>query len=114
VLIAGLFLLVVKRHVFKLQSQAPPAMVLEVSRRKWRGVWFWVVLNSLAGQTIGVTCMQWALQTTRAAIVLAIIATTPIVLIPVAYLIEGERPTRRALVGAAIAVAGTIALTLAR
>jgi drug/metabolite transporter (DMT)-like permease len=34
--------------------------------------------------------------------------------IPIAYWLEGDRPTRRAFAGSVIAVAGCIALTLAR
>ncbi len=49
----------------------------QVSRDKWARIWPWVLANALAGQTLGVTCMQWALKTTQAGIVTAIIATTP-------------------------------------
>jgi len=77
-------------------------------------VWFWITLNSLAGQTIGVSCMQWALETTPSGVVLPIIAMSPIVVIPMAWLFEGERPGIRSLAGGAVAVAGVIALTLAR
>jgi drug/metabolite transporter (DMT)-like permease len=113
-MLAGFWLLVAKQQVLKLQKQAPPELVAETARQKWRAVWFWVLLNGLAGQTIGVTCMQWALETTPTGLVLAIISTTPIMLIPVAFLFEGEVPTRRAVVGGVIAVGGTIALTLAK
>ena len=34
--------------------------------------------------------------------------------IPIAYWLEGDRPTRRSIVGAVIAVIGCVALTLAR
>jgi drug/metabolite transporter (DMT)-like permease len=46
--------------------------------------------------------------------VLPIVATTPLVIIPLSYLLEGERPSRRSLAGGAIAVAGAVALALAR
>jgi drug/metabolite transporter (DMT)-like permease len=88
--------------------------VTEVSKRKWRGVWPWVLANSLAGQTLGVSCMQLALENTPTGVVLAIIAMTPIVVIPFAALFEGERPTVRSLIGAAIGVGGVVALTLTR
>jgi drug/metabolite transporter (DMT)-like permease len=39
---------------------------------------------------------------------------SPIVVIPIAFVMEGERPTRHSLIGGAIAVAGVIALTLSR
>ena len=58
--------------------------------------------------------MQWALESTPAGIVFAILAITPIVIIPFARVLEGERTSRRSLLGAAIAVAGVMALALAR
>jgi drug/metabolite transporter (DMT)-like permease len=74
----------------------------------------WVLGNALAGQTLGVSCMQRAFETTPTGIVLPIIAMTPIVVIPFAWLFEGEKPSRHSLLGAAIAVAGVIALTASR
>jgi drug/metabolite transporter (DMT)-like permease len=112
-LIGGICLLVVKRREFRMEGEVAPERMLEVSKTKWRKVWPWVLANSLAGQTLGVSCMQWALEKTPTGVVLAIIATTPIVVIPFALVFEGERPTARSLVGGAIAVAGVIALALA-
>jgi drug/metabolite transporter (DMT)-like permease len=74
----------------------------------------WVVINALCGAVIGVSCYQWALATTPSGVVLPIVATTPLVIIPFSYLLEGERPSGRSLAGGAIAVAGAVALTLAR
>jgi drug/metabolite transporter (DMT)-like permease len=113
-LLGALCLLVVKRRAFKLQAHAPRALVREASRRKWRGVWPWVLINGFAGQTLGVSCMQWSLETTPAGIVFAILAVTPIVIIPFAFLLEHERPTPRSLLGGVIAVGGVIALALSR
>ncbi|HLZ54089.1 MAG TPA: DMT family transporter, partial [Verrucomicrobiae bacterium] len=87
---------------------------LRVSRDKWRRLWPWVVANSLAGQTVGVSCMQWALENTSAGIVTAVIATTPILLLPMTRLIDGERIGIRSTIGALIAVAGVIGLTFSR
>jgi drug/metabolite transporter (DMT)-like permease len=112
--IAAVCLLIVKRREFQIQAQAPRELVVQASAKKWRAVWPWVLINSLAGQTIGVSCMQWALETTPTGIVLAIIAVTPITVIPVAYVLEKERPTVHSIVGGAIAVAGVIALALSR
>jgi drug/metabolite transporter (DMT)-like permease len=114
VLVGGLCLLVVKRQAWKLQASAPHRFIIETSKKKWRGVWVWVVLNSLAGQTIGVSLMQMALETTPTGIVLAIIAITPIVVIPFAYVFERERPTLHSLVGGVIAVAGVVGLILSK
>ena len=76
----------------------------------WRQARGWVVLNALAGPTLGVGCYQWALATAPTGVVLPIVATTPIVVIPFARLVEGERPRKRSLLGGAIAVCGAATL----
>ncbi|HYP17351.1 MAG TPA: EamA family transporter [Opitutus sp.] len=63
---------------------------------------------------IGVSCYQWSLATTPSGLVLPIVACTPLVVIPLSYWLEGERPARRSLLGAALAVLGCVALTLVR
>lgn len=79
----------------------------------WRKAWPWVVINTLGGPVVGVSCYQWALSTTPSGIVLPIVATLPLAVIPFAYHMEGDRPGRQSVVGGIIAVAGVIALTLA-
>ena len=113
-LLSGFLLLLVKRRTWHEQAGRPYATAIEVSGRKWREVWPWVLINGFAGQTLGVSCMQWALETTPAGIVFAILALTPIVIIPFASALEGERLSRHSLVGGAIAVGGVIALALTR
>lgn len=81
---------------------------------KWRRVSTWVLLNSLAGPTLGVGCYQWGLQTAPSGVVLPIVATTPLVVIPFAYLLDGDRPGFRSVIGGVVAVAGVVGLTLAR
>jgi drug/metabolite transporter (DMT)-like permease len=58
--------------------------------------------------------MQWALENTPAGIVTAIIATTPIVMLPLARVFEGEKITTRSLIGGLVAVVGVIGLMLSR
>ena len=82
------------------------------TRPNWRAAWPWIVANCLAGATLGVSCYQWALATTPSAVVLPIVALTPLVVVPFAYFMEGERPTPRSLAGALLAVSA--AATLAR
>ncbi|MHB8521459.1 MAG: DMT family transporter [Limisphaerales bacterium] len=81
---------------------------------RWRAAAGWVLLNSVAGPTIGVSCYQWALRTTPSGVVLPIVATTPLVVIPFAWLLEGDRPGPRSLFGGVVAVIGAVALTLSR
>ena len=87
---------------------------LHVSREKWKRIWPWVLGNSLAGQTLGVTCVQWALEKTPAGIVMAVVAITPIILLPMTRIVEKEKIGIRSLVGALIAVGGVIGLTYCR
>lgn len=78
--------------------------------RRWR----WTLANGVCGPVIGVSCYQWALSTTASGIVLPIVATTPLVVAPFAYWLDGDRPTKRSLIGGAIAVAGAVALSRVR
>jgi len=113
-LIGGLSLLLVKRREFRVQARAPGRLVTQVALAKWRGVWPWVLINGFAGQTLGVSCMQAALQTTPTGVVLAIIALTPIVVMPLAFVLEGERPSAHSMIGGALAVAGAVGLASSR
>jgi len=119
VAVAGLCLLVVKwRWVFAHGRQAMAASDAELdlpdSAQKWRGAWPWIVMNTLCGPTFGVSCFQWALKTTATGVVLPIVALTPLVVIPFAAKFEGEKPGARSLAGGVLAVAGAVALALAR
>jgi drug/metabolite transporter (DMT)-like permease len=107
--VAGVTLLVVKRREIAAQvtHASPPRLP---ATDKWRRVWPWVLANGFAGQTLGVTCYQWALKTTRSGLVLAIVATTPLVVIPLACIVEGEKIEFRSVAGGVVAVAGAILL----
>jgi drug/metabolite transporter (DMT)-like permease len=89
------------------------AEAAEKAATRRRG-WPYVIGNALAGPAAGVGCYQWALKTTPSGIVLPIVATSPLVTILLAFLLEGQRPTRRAVSGGIIAVAGAAALSLAQ
>ncbi|MGB7768947.1 MAG: DMT family transporter [Verrucomicrobiia bacterium] len=110
----GIILLVVKWRAAHTQGGTLETGSFQVSREKWRRLWPWVVANSLAGQTVGVSCMQWALENTSAGVVTAVIATTPIVMLPLTRVFEGEKITARSLAGGATAVAGVIGLAFSR
>jgi drug/metabolite transporter (DMT)-like permease len=81
---------------------------------RWWKVAPWVFANSFAGQTLGVSCMQKAFETTPTGLVLSITATTPIVVMPLAYFFEKEKPTRRSVIGGIVAVLGVILLVRQR
>jgi len=78
----------------------------------WRGGMPWVVGNALAGPTLGVSCYQWALHVAPSAVVLPIVATTPLAVTILVFLFEGVRPTARVVAGSFVAVAGVVALVL--
>ena len=80
----------------------------------WRSAWPWLLGTGLTGPALGVTCFQWALMTEKTSIVLPIISTTPLMVMPLAHYIEGDRITWRAAAGGVLAVAGVVGLTLAR
>jgi drug/metabolite transporter (DMT)-like permease len=101
--------LLVLRLLRKLPPSPDPASVPSVGGRR-----LLIVANGLAGPVLGVGCYQWALATTPSGIVLPIAATAPLLSIPIAYWLEGDRPPRRAIVGGVVAVAGCIALTAVR
>ncbi len=78
------------------------------SRERLRKAAPWVVVNSLAGPALGVSCFQWALAERGTGVVLPIVALTPLVIIPFSMRVEGEHPTPRSLLGGLIAVAGAV------
>jgi drug/metabolite transporter (DMT)-like permease len=87
--------------------EAPPAPVAPRPSS-----YLWVLAHGLAGPVLGMGAFQMALAAVPSGIVLPITATTPLMVIPFAYWMEGERPSKRSLVGGVIAVAGAVALTL--
>jgi drug/metabolite transporter (DMT)-like permease len=113
VIISGLALLVVKRHFFRARADDfnPPS---PSTAGKWRASGKWLAFNALAGPTLGVSCYQWALKTTPSAVVLPIVALSPLVVMPFARWLEQEQASRRSTVGAVIAVAGAVALALVK
>ena len=113
-MIAGILLLVAKRQFVRLPEDVGDVVDATDARDKWRRIWPWVLTNSLAGQTVGMSLMLWALKTTPTGIVTAVTALTPLVVLPFARVMENERVTPRTLIGGAIAVAGVVGLALAK
>ena len=72
--------------------------------------WPFVLATALAGPSLGVGCYQWALKTTPSGLVLPIVATTPLMVIPLSAWMEGDRPPLRSILGGLLAVVGVILL----
>ncbi len=85
----------------------------DLPKPDYRRAWPWILLNTLAGPTLGVAAYQWATKIAETSVVLSITAMTPLCVVPLAYVLEGERPTKRSLAGGVVAVAGVICLALA-
>ncbi|NBV24887.1 MAG: EamA family transporter [Proteobacteria bacterium] len=114
VVVSGITLLVVKRRFLfdRTASAAAPESLSTVE--KWRASGMLLIFNALAGPTLGVSCYQWALKTTPSAVVLPIVALSPLVVMPFARWLEQERPSRRSTLGAVIAVSGAVGLALSK
>lgn len=112
-ILAGLVFIILWFSLLRLLGRlpAPPAHADAAARRRDHG---WMVANGLIGPVLGVGCYQWALATTPSGIVLPIAATAPLLAMPIAWKLEGDRPSRRAVLGGIVAVAGCVALTAAR
>ena len=111
-LVPGILLLVTKWKSAHAHGGVFEEKTLQVSREKWKRIWPWVFGNSFAGQTLGVTCVQWALEKTPTGIVMTVVATTPLILLPMTRIVEHEKIGLRSLCGAIIAVAGIVGLAL--
>jgi drug/metabolite transporter (DMT)-like permease len=109
-LIPAIILLAVKWRSARTHGGVFEEKTFHVSREKWLRIWPWILGNGLAGQTLGVTCVQWALEKTPAGIVMTVVATTPVILLPMTRIVDGEKIGIRSLIGALIAVAGVIGL----
>ena len=86
-------------------TSPPPAL-------PWARAWPWVVVNGLSGPCLGVACYQWAFQTHPTGVVMSITALTPLMVIPLAWGIEGVKPTVRGVAGGVLAVFGVIWMAL--
>ena len=72
----------------------------------------WVLLNTLTGPVLGVTCLQWALSQPQwpAGVTQSIVATAPLLTAPLAWKLGEDLPRGRYFAGALVAVAGTVSL----
>ena len=71
---------------------------------------WWMLMNGIAGPALGVACYQWALSKHPAALVLSVVALTPLIGLVMQWAIEGQRPSWRRWLGGAIAIVGVILL----
>lgn len=96
------------------RNRPAPAAPPPPPTRPFPGRLRWILLHGLAGPVFGMGSFQLALAHAPSGIVLPITATTPLFVIPIAYWLEGERPSRRSITGGIIAVSGAVLLTLVK
>lgn len=109
-LVALVVVVVLRGRKIWTQIEAVGFAPSETYRAKWRQAWPWMVATGLAGQTLGVTCFQWALKHHPTAVVLPVVALTPLVSIPLTHFFERDRPDGKSLAGGIVAVIGVIQL----
>ncbi|MCG3180144.1 MAG: hypothetical protein BIFFINMI_02499 [Phycisphaerae bacterium] len=71
-----------------------------------------VVAGTIVGPVVGIWMSMVALEGAKSGIAVALINTSPLMLIPIAYLAYGERPSWRTVGGTALAIAGVFLLIL--
>ncbi len=108
--VAGVALLIVRWKQHEPATRPQDSQFVNAGAAKWRKLLPCVLGTALAGAALGGTCQQWALHTTPAGIVFTIIALMPMTVMPLATVFEGERITRRSVIGVIIAVGGVVAL----
>jgi uncharacterized membrane protein len=90
---------------------AQPA-ILAAPVSPWRDGWPWLVATALCGPFLGMACYQAALTTGKAGTVHAVLAILPILVMPMTWVLEGDRPTRWAVLGGGLAVAAAVLMAL--
>ena len=73
-----------------------------------------ICLNGFLGPAAGVSFFQWALLTTPTALVLPVVALTPILLIPLSSRIDGIKPSILSIIGGVVAVISVVVLGILR
>lgn len=71
-----------------------------------------MTLGALAGPFIGVSLVMWSVQLIPSGVSQTLVATVPVLMLPYAVLVARERVSRRAVLGAVVAVAGVALLML--
>jgi drug/metabolite transporter (DMT)-like permease len=72
----------------------------------------WMIIGIIFGPYLGVTFSLLAVKYTHTGIAATLMSTMPVIMLPMVVLIEKEKPSIRAIIGAFIAVAGIAILFL--
>lgn len=78
----------------------------------WRRAWPWLLIALLGGPILGLTCYQWALISEKTGPVLAVLVLVPVTVMPIAWLVDGDRPHPLSWLGAGVAVSGALLIVM--
>jgi drug/metabolite transporter (DMT)-like permease len=71
-----------------------------------------MLVGAVAGPFLGVSLVMWSVQLIPSGVSQTLVATVPVLMLPYAVFVAGERVSRRAVLGAVVAVAGVALLML--
>jgi drug/metabolite transporter (DMT)-like permease len=72
----------------------------------------WLAVSTLLGPVAGVLTLMIALESHPAALVQAVLATLPVIMLPVAWFFDGNAPSKRSIAFGVLAVALAIGLVI--
>ena len=106
-MLGGFFITVVFIYCFR---RGEKITFLTPQTHRLRPGWHNILINGLVGPSIGVGFYQYALTSTPSAIVLAIVATSPVMVMLIQFYTGEEKPGKLSIAGALVAVGGAVAL----
>ncbi len=106
------FLLVALLRLRRWRSRKAPPPPLSANERRTAASY--TLANALSGPVLGVGCYQWALSSAPSGLVLAVVAATPIAVMPLSWFLENDRPRALGIFGAILAVGAVAALVWMR
>lgn len=77
---------------------------------QWQAALPWLLLNALLGPGLGLACFQWALASSQASVVHAIVAFVPLVILVVGWLMRTDEPDAVTVYGTIASVVGVVLL----
>lgn len=89
-----------------------PGSASPASLRREARPWAWMAATAVCGPVLGVSCYQWARLLIPSTIVVAVAATSSLLVIPLARVMENEKISPRGLIGSLLAVGGVVWLCL--
>lgn len=95
--------------IFALRGRAKDLVRVTIQAQSWK----LALLPSVVGTFLGIATMTVAIQMLKPAVSGALLALTPVFLVPMAFILLGQRVGMRALFGTVMAVGGVIAIEFA-